>query len=72
MYINNLLDDIRSDGLLFADYTKLFRKIVSRNLATEKKLTLRPYPGKIYLDMLRPYPGKIRKHHAYTTTSAGM
>ena len=30
IYINDLLDDIRSDGLLFADDTKLFRKIVSR------------------------------------------
>ena len=30
IYINDLLDDITSDGLLFADDTKVFRKIVSR------------------------------------------
>ena len=30
IYINDLLDDIKSDGLLFADDTKLYRKIDSR------------------------------------------
>ena len=29
IYINDLLDDIKSDGFLFADDTKIFRKIAS-------------------------------------------
>ena len=29
IYINDLLDDIESDGFLFADDTKIFRKITS-------------------------------------------
>ena len=29
IYINDLLDDIESDGFLFADDTKIFRKISS-------------------------------------------
>ena len=35
IYINDLLDEIATDGLLFADDTKIFRQILTRNDAEE-------------------------------------
>ena len=35
VYINDLLDDIRSDGFLYADDTKIFRQITSREDSNE-------------------------------------
>ena len=33
IYINDILDNLSSEGLLFADDTKIFRKIASREVA---------------------------------------
>ena len=35
IYINDLLDEISSDGLMFADDTKIFRQIASQEDAVE-------------------------------------
>ena len=41
IYINDLLDEISSDGLMFADDTKIFRQIASREDAMELQRDLR-------------------------------
>ena len=41
IYINDLLDEVDSDGFLFADDTKIFRKIVSVDDAKMLQLDVR-------------------------------
>ena len=57
IYINDQLDNIKSDGLMFADNTKIFRHIISREdalaLQSDIKL-LEHWSDKWQLQLLIP------------------
>ena len=74
IYINDLLDDIKSDGFLFADDTKIFRKITSvedsvalqsdidRLESWSKKWLLRFHPDKCHVLSLGKIENIIHAH----------
>ena len=74
IYINDLLDDIESDGFLFADDTKIFRKITSAGDSVtlqadidrlenwSKKWLLRFHPDKCHVLSLGKIENTVHTH----------